>query len=983
MPFSTRSPVTRSVAAAVAAARVPCSRSARPTSGRASSRDATSTTGTPVSTASASTGEAANSTALPATSAASALVDPGVRGDDLAGPVGVGAGQADLFAGPPRRPAGGVEDPRRDPYADVAPGAQPGPVHQPVPDGPAAGQDHEDADHDREPERQRRPVAGADRPVQDHADHDRHRRLGQLVPDGQQGRADDVAPLTAYGRPQHPRGAARRGREVWSNVRPSRRQRDRRDVVRQQFCRERTTIAAPSILLSTEIGFVLSDDGATARPVLHAGEQRSFAVEVADAFDPAPEPWSARQIRRRLGRHRRRLALLVRAASGVRGPAARAGPAQWGGPPGTHPRPDRGGGRRGHHQPAGRGRQQPHLGLPLHLGAGREHDPAGPVGGGVPGRGKALLRLPDPGGHGPARTRPRAAARHRSRWRARPRPSASWRTWPGGGAARRSGSATPRGGRPSSTCTGRWSTPRTPSRDQLGNLEPTTRSFLTEPAVDTAAERWTEDDHGLWEDRGEPRPFVYSKLMCWVAMDRARTAGRSKDWWTPTGSASWSAVRDEIAAAIVDQGWSERAGAYAQSFGSDALDASLLRIAAPGTSSRGGRVMSAIPGQRGPDPAVLDRRHHLTLSIQLGVADRAGLVVNPWTGAAGLLVVGDLVVVAAADPPAAEVGPPPPVGQQMDRGLVAELGGRPREHRRPEPEHLLGGADLWVPAVPDAGVESVEERPQLVPPGQPGPPRVRGEEVVGVAADLGPEDGGQRGLVARPRSRQDGRRPGRPAGTRSGDPAGRRRPGTRPPGGSGRPARRDRAGAPGGPDGSTRRRPVRPGRRTSPGRSRTPSSGASGRRPGRRSPRSGSPRRPGSRRRRPRSGSSRLRSSGQPTRTCSHSFSASTAAAVAASGGVGGHSAGAGRSAKRQHQRRSAGRVGDWLGPRRRSPGRAAESAADTLTLGEPKQIRLAASAALAGRPSSPSRLPRNRGVAGPIHLAAKPVADCQWALVA
>ena len=73
MPFRTRIPVTRSVAAAVAVAKVLCSRSARRTSGRASSRDATRTMGTPVSTASASTGEAANSTALPATSAASAL----------------------------------------------------------------------------------------------------------------------------------------------------------------------------------------------------------------------------------------------------------------------------------------------------------------------------------------------------------------------------------------------------------------------------------------------------------------------------------------------------------------------------------------------------------------------------------------------------------------------------------------------------------------------------------------------------------------------------------------------------------------------------------------------------------------------------------------------------------------------------------------------------------------------------------------------
>ena len=51
-------------------------------------------------------------------------------------------------------------------------------------------------------------------------------------------------------------------------------------------------------------------------------------------------------------------------------------------------------------------------------------------------------------------------------------------------------------------------------------LAPSTRRFLVELA-DTAARRWQEKDHGIWEVRGEPRHFVYSKLMCWVALDRA------------------------------------------------------------------------------------------------------------------------------------------------------------------------------------------------------------------------------------------------------------------------------------------------------------------------------------------------------------------------------------------------------------------------------------------------------------------------------
>ena len=52
------------------------------------------------------------------------------------------------------------------------------------------------------------------------------------------------------------------------------------------------------------------------------------------------------------------------------------------------------------------------------------------------------------------------------------------------------------------------------------NLAPATRRFLVELA-DTAARRWQEKDQGIWEVRGAPRHFLYSKLMCWVALDRA------------------------------------------------------------------------------------------------------------------------------------------------------------------------------------------------------------------------------------------------------------------------------------------------------------------------------------------------------------------------------------------------------------------------------------------------------------------------------
>src|SRR5207248_4207183 len=57
-------------------------------------------------------------------------------------------------------------------------------------------------------------------------------------------------------------------------------------------------------------------------------------------------------------------------------------------------------------------------------------------------------------------------------------------------------------------------------RDQLSELDEVTRTFLVEVA-DAAAARWQERDQGIWEVRGGPRDFLYSKLMCWVALDRA------------------------------------------------------------------------------------------------------------------------------------------------------------------------------------------------------------------------------------------------------------------------------------------------------------------------------------------------------------------------------------------------------------------------------------------------------------------------------
>ncbi len=115
--------------------------------------------------------------------------------------------------------------------------------------------------------------------------------------------------------------------------------------------------------------------------------------------------------------------------------------------------------------------------------------------------------------------------------------------------------------------------------DQLGELDPVTQRFLA-AAADNAASRWREKDQGIWEMRGEPRDFLYSKLMCWVALDRAIALASHLGSGDRIGD--WATARDEIRAAILERGWNERAGAFTQAFGSEDLDASTLLLASTG-----------------------------------------------------------------------------------------------------------------------------------------------------------------------------------------------------------------------------------------------------------------------------------------------------------------------------------------------------------------------------------------------------------------
>jgi GH15 family glucan-1,4-alpha-glucosidase len=92
--------------------------------------------------------------------------------------------------------------------------------------------------------------------------------------------------------------------------------------------------------------------------------------------------------------------------------------------------------------------------------------------------------------------------------------------------------------------------------------------------VDWLCDNWKQPDEGIWEVRGGRRHFVYSKLMSWVAVDRALRLADKRSF--PADRGRWLKVRDEIYEEVMAKGWNRDRGAFVQAYGSDALDASNL-----------------------------------------------------------------------------------------------------------------------------------------------------------------------------------------------------------------------------------------------------------------------------------------------------------------------------------------------------------------------------------------------------------------------
>lgn len=126
--------------------------------------------------------------------------------------------------------------------------------------------------------------------------------------------------------------------------------------------------------------------------------------------------------------------------------------------------------------------------------------------------------------------------------------------------------------------------------------------FLVE-LVETATRKWCDPDRGIWEVRGAPRHFVLSKVMCWVAVDRGLRLAEALDRQVPRDD--WRRTRDEIRAAVEEQGYDPERGIFIQAFDSPVVDASLLLLPIFGfvaaTDERMIRTVAAIRRELGEE----------------------------------------------------------------------------------------------------------------------------------------------------------------------------------------------------------------------------------------------------------------------------------------------------------------------------------------------------------------------------------------------
>ena len=305
---------------------------------------------------------------------------------------------------------------------------------------------------------------------------------------------------------------------------------------------------------------------------LHAGDSQTFVLERVPQ-DHIARPYSERETLaafeatvaywRKLGR-----------PVALHGPLARDGAALRADAQAADLRADRRAGRRADHVAAREARRRAQLGLPLHLDPRRR----------VLALRAAAARLHGGGGrvHGLA-DRPHARVEASGR-------AGRCRSCTGSTAAPSCRSSSTRPGRATAARTRCGSaTPPTEQRqlDIYGELIDSVYLFNkygspifsetwdnVRRIVDWLCENWDQADEGIWETRGGQKDFTYSRLMCWVALERSIRMNRARG--LPGDIVRWLAERDRIYNQIMQKGWSNERQAFVQHYGSDVLDASVL-----------------------------------------------------------------------------------------------------------------------------------------------------------------------------------------------------------------------------------------------------------------------------------------------------------------------------------------------------------------------------------------------------------------------
>jgi trehalose 6-phosphate phosphatase len=113
---------------------------------------------------------------------------------------------------------------------------------------------------------------------------------------------------------------------------------------------------------------------------------------------------------------------------------------------------------------------------------------------------------------------------------------------------------------------------------------------LVRSMTEAVTRRWHEPDHGIWEIRGTPRHHVYSKVMCWVTVDRALTLAATHGGQPDPG---WAELRDEIAQDVLAKGWNDEAQAFTTAYDGVDLDAASLHIGLSGLIDPGDERFAA------------------------------------------------------------------------------------------------------------------------------------------------------------------------------------------------------------------------------------------------------------------------------------------------------------------------------------------------------------------------------------------------------